>query len=249
MYPGHRGHRSRRWWRWFLVWFFATGAVLVIGLVIEQAVNPGHPSTWGQLPPKAPSVSPTGTATPSTGQPALTSPVQVVQGSQQINGVELGFPHSTVGAVSAADGFVTAIGSTLDPDRAAAVMRMAADPSYANGPQQAAEGAVNDRKSLGLPASGPVPQGASFEIEPVEYQVKGVTPDRVTVLLLCDFIITLPGQGTQTKAGVFPAPVHWAQNDWKILPQTPTDYASLSAEPDSPRAASLGWQELEPAGG
>jgi len=261
MYPGHRGDRGRRLWRWFLVWFFVTAAVLVIGLVIEQAVSPRPADHWGE-PPKAsgPSAVPatrtpppaTQTASPfatSTGGPSLTGPVHVVQGRQLVNGVYLGYPHSTVGAVSAADEFLTAIDSTLDPDRAAAVMRLAADPSYANGPQQAAAGVVSDRKNLGLPAGGAVPQGASVETDPAEYQVRDVSPDRVTVLLLCDFVTTLPGQGTQTKAGVFPVSLHWAQGDWKVLPQARADYESLSADPDSPRAAGLGWQQLEPAGG
>lgn len=260
MHPGYRGNRGRRFWRWFLVWFFATAAVLVIGLVVEQAVSPGPKDHWGE-PPKTPTATPaTRAAMPATPTkpavipatsraPALTGPVQVIQGRQLINGVYLGYPHSTVGAVSAADEFLSAIDSTLDPDRAAAVMRLAADPSYANGPQQAAAGALSDRKNLGLPASGPVPQGASVETEPVEYQVRDVTPDRVTVLLLCDFVTTLPDQGTQTKVGVFPVSLHWAENDWKVLPQPAANYENLTADPGSPDAAGLGWQQLEAAGG
>lgn len=260
MYPGNR--RSRRLWRWFLVWFFCTGAVIVVGLVIEQAVDPGWPAprnspgpAWGQPPP---ATRPPASAEPRpparaesspAGQPAPAGPLRVARGSRVVQGVGLGFPHSTAGAVSAAGEFLTAIDSTLDPDRAAAVMRLAADPAYASAPQHAAEGAEDDRRSLGLPASGPVPQGASVETEPAEYQVRDVTPDRVLVLLLCDFISTLPEQGTQTRTGVFPVPMHWAGGDWKVLPQAPGDYENLSAEPDSPQAASLGWQELEPAGG
>jgi hypothetical protein len=246
--------RSRRWLRWGLAYVVGVLALAVIGLVIEAALGSG-PKTPQGLPPASLPTPPwvtSGPVPPSPGPsssvPALTGPVQVVQGQQLINGVYLGFPHSTVGAVSAADEFLTAIGSTLDPDRAAAVMRMAAGPSYTNAPQQAAEGVVNDREDLGLPAGGPVPAGASFQIEPVEYQVRDVTPDQVTVLLLCDFISTVPGQGTQTRTGVFPVRVGWAEGDWKILPGTSTDYSDLDAEPDSPQAASFGWQNLEPAG-
>jgi hypothetical protein len=258
MYSDNR--RRRRWLRWGLVWFLGTLALIVIGLVIEQAVGPG-PGTGPQslqptaipTPPwaasPAPAMSPSETPAVASASPALTGPLQLIQGSQEINGVYLGFPHSSAGAVSAADEFVQAIGSTLDPDRAAAVMRMAADPSYTDGPQQAAEGAVNDRKDLGIPASGPVPQGASFQILPVEYLVQDLTPDQVTVLLLCDFITTLPSQGTQTEIGVFPARMHWTEDDWKILPDTSANYKDLSAEPDSPQAATLGWQNLIPAGG
>ena len=55
----------------------------------------------------------------------------MIQGRELINGVYLGFPHSTAGAVSAADDVVSEVFSTLDPDRAAAVMRLTADPWYA----------------------------------------------------------------------------------------------------------------------
>lgn len=257
MHPDNRGNRARRFWRWFLVWFFATAAVLVIGLVVEQAVSPSPADHWGEppstpIPHAAPAtrtaapVKPA--ATPAASAPALTGPLQVVQGRQLINGVYLGYPHSTVGAVSAADEFLSSLESTLDPDRAAAVMRLAAGPSYANGPQQAAAGITGARKDLGLPVSGPVPQGASIETEPMEYQVRDVTPDGAMVLLLCDVVTTMPNQGTQTKAGVIPVPMEWAQGDWKIRSHPSGDYDSLYADPDSPQAASLGWQQLEPAG-
>jgi hypothetical protein len=252
-------YRSRRWLRWSLLYVVGVLALMVAGLVIEVAVRPGSQAPQA-LPPTAIPVPPWASSTTSpaigrTGQSAkasgtrLAGPVQLVQGRELINGVYLGFPHSIAGAVSAAAGFLTAIGSTLDPDRAAAVMRMAADPAYQDGPQQAAEGAVNDRKDLGLPASGPLPQGASLQVQPAEYQLRGVTTDQVTVLLLCDFTATVPGQGTQTRIGVFPVPLHWYAGDWKILAPGTASYAGLAAEPASPQAAALGWQELEPPAG
>jgi hypothetical protein len=256
-------YRSRRWFRLGLLYVAGVLVLMVAGLVVEAAVSPGHapqplPPAKIPVPPWAvtatPSPSPGNTSPGNTtsannSQAALTGPLQVVQGRQFINGVYLGFPHSTVGAVSAADEFLTLIASTLDPDRAAAVMRMVADPGYVSGPQQAAEGAANDRRDLGFPASGPLPENLSLQTEPVEYQVRDVTADRVTVLLLCDFIATVPGQGTQTRIGVFPLPMHWTSGDWKILPPVTTDYSSLSAEPDSPQAAASGWKPLLQAGG
>jgi hypothetical protein len=90
-----------------------------------------------------------------------------------------------------------------------------------------------------------VSAGASFEIEPVEYQVLHVSANRVTVLLLSDFITTVPGQGTVTRTGVFPVRLHWAEGDWKILPPNNTTYSDMNAEPSSPQAAALGWQALD----
>lgn len=246
-------YRSRRWVRLGLLYVAGVLVLMVAGLVVEAAVSPQHAPQ--PLPPRKIPVPPwAATATPSpspvnSSQAALTGPLQVLQGKQFINGVYLGFPHSTIGAVSAADEFLTLIASTLDPDRAAAVMRMVADPAYPNGPRQAAEGATNDRRELGFPAKGPLPQDLSLQTEPVEYQVRDVTADRVMVLLLCDFVVTVPGQGTQTRIGVFPLPMHWASGDWKILPPATTDYSSLSAQPGSPQAAASGWQPLLQAGG
>jgi hypothetical protein len=249
MYPS-RTHRIRR--RIRILIGVSAGAMLfvAIGLVILQVVNPQH-QKQSLLPPPVPDLfgSTSPSASPTATEPALTGPVQVIQGSQLINGVYLGYPHSTLGAVSAADGYLTDLGSTLDPDRAAAVMRLIADPSYTNGPQQAAQGAVNDRQDLGLPTGGPVPSSASLVLDPVAYQVRDVTPDQVTVLLLCDFITTLPSQGTETRVGVFPMRMHWAQADWKVLASDNSSFASLAAEPGSPQAAENGWQSLDPAGG
>jgi hypothetical protein len=249
MYPS-RTYRIRRGTK-ILVGVAAAALVFTaIGLIIMQVVSPTGGGN-SLLPPPVPNLfgSSPASSSPTATEPPLTGPVQVVQGSQLINGVYLGYPHSTQGAVSAADEYLTELGSTLDPDRAAAIMRLIADPSYTDGPQQAAKGAVSDRQDLSLPTSGAIPDGASLVVDPVEYQVRGVTPDQVTILLLCDFISTLPSQGTQTRIGVFPMRMHWAEADWKVLASDNSSYTSLSAEPGSPQAAENGWQSLELTGG
>jgi hypothetical protein len=244
----YRRYGVRRWLR--IAVAAAVGLLLAtaLGLVVEVATGP-HPKPDYSLPPVptppwASPAPPSPTASPT--EPALTGPLQLIQGRELINGAYLGYPHSTQGAVSAADQFATQLGSTLDPDRVAAVMRMIADPSYPQAPQQFAQGMITTRKDLGAPASGPVPDGVSVVLEPVEYQVRDVTPDQVTVLLLSDFVITQPAQGTQTRVGVYPLRMHWAQGDWKILAPDNASYTTLSAEPGSPQAASDGWQELSP---
>jgi len=247
MYP-HRSYRVRHWIRIGIGAAVGLLAAVAIGLVIEVGTGP-HPAP-DDTPPTVPNLfSGYGTIpspAPSATQPALSGPLPLIQGRELVNGVYLGYPHSTQGAVSAADQFATQLGSTLDPDRVAAVMRMTADPSYPQGPQAFAQGMISTRQGLGLPASGPVPDGASLVLEPVQYQVRDVTPDQVTVLLLSDFVITLPAQGTQTRIAVYPLSMHWAQDDWKILAPGSTSYVKLAAEPGSPQAASDGWQELTP---
>jgi hypothetical protein len=258
--------RSR--WRhgWRLLWLSALAltAFTVIGLVINAGLDRGtqppqafpptalpvppwdSPSPGSPAPSSVPSPRPAHASGSST---ALAGPVQAVQGAMTVNGVWLGFPHSTVGAVSAADEFAALLLSTLDPDRAAAVMRLVADPSYPAGPQQAAAATASDRQALSVSTSGPVPDGTSFTWDPVEYQVRDVSADRVTVLLLCEVTSTMPQQGTASGIAVYPMAVHWAQADWKVLSPPGRDYSGLAAQPGSPQAASLGWQQLIPAGG
>jgi hypothetical protein len=104
------------------------------------------------------------------------------------------------------------------------------------------------RESLGLAASGPVPQGVSWVVSPMECQVRDIRTDRVTVLLLVDLISTVPGAGTMTWAVVFAVAVHWSAGDWKVLPTPAADYSRLTAVPGSGLAASLGWLQLAGVG-
>jgi hypothetical protein len=248
MYP----YRRSRVCHWIRIGIGAAAGLLAavaIGLVIEVGAGP-HPAP-DYTPPTVPNLfsgyGTTPSPAPSPTRPALSGPLQLIQGRELVNGVYLGYPHTTQGAVSAADEFAIEMGSTLDPDRAAAVMRMAADPSYPQGPQQFAQGVITTRRVLGLPLSGPVPDGASVVLEPVEYQVRDVTADQVTVLFLTDLDITLPDQGTEPKASLYPLRMHWVEADWKILaPETNVDYSSLLVQPESSQAAAAGWQELVP---
>jgi hypothetical protein len=248
MYGSYRPRR--RWLRWFLVYVVVVLAIAVIGLVIEAALNggtrqpqdasPAFPASTGST-----AASPGPSATGSS-SPTLSGPLQVIEGREQVNGVDLGFPYSTAGAISAADYVTSEVFSTLDPDRAAAVMRLTAAPSYPGAPQQAAEGAASDRQGLGIATAGPVPAGYSLLVQPQEYQTRSVQADSVAILLLCDFTTTQPGTGTQTRVAVFPIQMTWAQADWKVAAFGAGGDASLAAEPFSPQAASLGWQELLP---
>lgn len=250
MYPS----RSRQALR-LIITIVAIGvAVMAAILVIEQIGQPSSAPEPRQLPPTYPALpspgSPARPSTPASSQSQsqdmpVSGPLQLVQGSRQINGVELGWPHTTVGAVSAATSFTVEIGSTLDPDRAAAITRLAADPEVSDAPQQAAQGALNDRKQLGVTAVGPVPNGTSIASEPVEYQLRAVTPDKVLVLLLCDTVTTQPSTGTQSSYGVVPVQATWTGGDWLMDPPAGGTYGNLAAEPDSPQASTLGWRDLQ----
>jgi hypothetical protein len=243
MYPGTRRHRFR------IAVALVAGVLGLTAFLLVAEVGAGpRPAHENTNPPPVPDLfGSSGASSPASTPVAVpTGPVQLVQGTDLVNGVYLGYPHTIVGAISAADQFATQLGSTLDPDRVAAVMSMVADPSYRQGSQQFADGMTSTRADLGIPASGPVPDGDSLVLEPVEYQVRDVSADQATVLLLSDFIATTPSDGTQTQVGVYPLRMHWAQDDWKILAPGSADYSELAADPDSSQAASKGWQELSP---
>lgn len=181
------------------------------------------------------------TVAPATVEASL-GPIRLVQGSLLTNGLYTEFPHSTVGAVSAAVEYITALGSTLDPDRSATVARLAADPSYPRAQSDAATGTQNTRTSLGLRSTGAVPQGYSAEVDVVAYQLKTESADNATVLLLAYFTTASPSQGTIAHSAVFPMVVHWAAGDWKFRPMDSSqDYTALAAQPGSAQADSDGW--------
>ena len=223
-------------------------AAVATALVIETALGPRPKDNSA---PPAPITRGLAESTPPI-RPAHTprpGPMRLVQGREFVNGVYVGYPHSTQGAVSAAAEYLTQIGSTLDPDRSAAVARLAAAPSYADAPQQVAQGTVIARRRAGLPGSGPVPSGVSVELTPVQYQLCDVTPGRATVLFLGDYTQTTASGTSQVSLGVWPVQMTWATADWKLLPDQPGDsYSSLRADPGSPAASAKGWQDLAPAG-
>src|SRR5258708_4823762 len=201
--------------------------LVMIGFVAKTAMATNQKtaqrgSATGQHPVSVPSVS----STPGGNSvSAATDPIKLVRGDQLVNGVYVGYPHSMAGAVSAAVEFMSQLGSTLDPDRSAAIMRLVADPSYPTAPDEWAQGTSSARTSLGLSPVGLLPSEAAVMVGPVEYQLRAASADQATVLLLANYTTSLPGAGTKTSIAVFPLRMHWAGGDWKVLKPDPTDYS------------------------
>jgi hypothetical protein len=239
--------RRRRWPLYCLAAAAALLVVVAVGLAVETVLGP-HPAENSKIPAAAPlpgATSSTSTATSLPGWPA-DGPLQVLPGRQAApGGVRTGFPDTLAGAVSAAVQDWSQIGSDLSPRRAALIGRAIADPSWPGGPAALAAGVRKTRAGLGLPAAGPVPAGAQVTFTAVEYQVRGASPGRVTVVLLAYYTTTLPGQQGQTSTGVYPAAMHWARGDWKILAPSGPGYSGLEARPGTSQAAADGWQPLD----
>ncbi|WP_194909739.1 hypothetical protein [Catenulispora rubra] len=220
---------------------FAVGVLLVIGVVtVPLVVHRGH-------------ARPTH-AVPSTNQPSVTVPsgaVSVVHGARVVDGVEVGFPHTVVGAVSAASEYVDSAASTLDPDYAAAVMRAAGDPANTDLPRNLASSITKLRSDLQLPSAGPLVPPVTFQTTAQMYQLRNVAADNVLVLLLTDSTFVNQRGGTGQTTGVFPVQMRWIAGDWKIgtIGRTGQDYSALAAAPDTQAAVSHGWLALVPAAG
>ena len=223
----------------------ATTVGYVLGSGGKATGQASGSATPGALAPHQPgAANPVASATASTA--ANLGPIHLVQGSLLVNDLYTEYPHSTVGAISAAVEYITALGSTLDPDRSATVARLAADPSYTTAQNDAATGTQNTRAALGLPATGQVPQGYSVEVDAVAYQLKSEDANDAEVLLLAYFTEATPSQGMVARSAVFPMVMHWAVGDWKFMPMDSQDYSSLAVQPGSAQAAGDGWIPFTP---
>ena len=231
----------RRTWLIAAVLVAVVVIVLVVGLLVEGAGDPDGDA----LPPPSTSSASSGpsTSTPSA-EPTEGELLRLVAGRRRVSGVAVGYPHSVAGAVSAAVEIWTQVGSTLDPDRAAAIGRLVADESWTNAPDEFAAGPKNSRRRLGLSASGDVGPEASIVVEAAGYQLRNKSSERVTVLLLGYLTTNSPSKGSQTQVGVFPATLHWSTGDWKIEKGDGTDYGDLAQQPGTAEAASAGWLEF-----
>ncbi|MFG1878036.1 hypothetical protein ACGFIV_24595 [Sphaerisporangium sp. NPDC049003] len=220
---------------------------VAVGLVVQTALMPKHPPNY-RVPAAA--VGP-GSVTGIDQNGKLIDfgehppPLQLLPGTRMVHEVSVGYPHSMLGAVSAAVQYWGQIASTLDPVRASQIGSVVADPAWPNAVAELSEGPINSRERLGLPTSGPVPDGASMLLTPVAYQIRQIRTDSVTVLLLGYLQITLPDQESKNRIGVFPLQMHWAAGDWKMpAPTLSADYSGLEAMPGSEEAAAMGWQPL-----
>ncbi|HTJ66708.1 MAG TPA: hypothetical protein VL551_04195 [Actinospica sp.] len=175
----------------------------------------------------------------------------VVQGARLADGVETGYPHTTIGAISAAAEYLDAAASTLDPDYAASVMRVVGDPGSSALPTNLAESTVRLRADLQLPTSGPLNPPITFQTTAQMYQLRNAAVDSALVLLLTESTFVNAHGGTAQTTGVFPVRMVWARGDWKLhaIGADAQDYSGLVAAPDTQKAANEGWKALIPVTG
>jgi hypothetical protein len=232
--------RSARWWS--LLPVLLVVAVLLVWAAVRTS-GTGSPATQPSTDPDV-VISATGVA-PAAPTTSATEPLRLVAGAKTVDGMQAEFPRTTVGAVSAAIEYWTQLGSTLDPDRAHKIGERIAVRSWKTAGDDLAQGPVSTRRQLGLPPHGALPADASVSLGPVAYQLRDPRDDRVTVLVLAYLITTTPTAGTQSRLGVFPAPLRWDDGDWRSEQgQGTADYRSLEAPPGTAQAAAAGWLDF-----
>jgi len=231
--------------RRYLPAVLAVGALLIIALIAIPllVVHRGHTGANPAAPAPTPSTSPA---------PIPSGAVTVVQGARLADGIEVGYPHTTIGAISAASQYLDAVASTLDPDYAASVMRAAGDPANSSLPSNLASSTVALRAELRLPATGILAPPTSFRTVAQMYQLHDVSADSALVLLLASGTFTNAQGGIAQTTGVFPVRMNWTDGDWKLdhIGGSGQDYSALEATPDTSSAVNQGWNALiQPVGG
>ncbi|MFF3208390.1 hypothetical protein [Streptomyces sp. NPDC002962] len=178
------------------------------------------------------------------------------------DGLQLGFPHTTEGAVAqlVAANTTDVEGSTsvtdVQTERYDAYMS-AADRSDANRKKVEEAAAKVDaqlRQKLGLPASGDMPSGAYVRSTVVGYQVVKESTDEVGVYLLARAIEkageTAPEQDSYTRTLMA---ARWEGGDWKMSVAAITEVASQAqdkpaiAAPGDPAFNDAGWTAIREA--
>ncbi|MBN1174956.1 MAG: hypothetical protein JXA67_22550 [Micromonosporaceae bacterium] len=225
------------------------GAGVVIGATLggQDTAEPAAAAaaaTVGASPTNAANAS----AAAASASPTIRTPLQLVRGARLVSGVSVGYPHTTVGAVSAAVEYTTQVGSSLDLDRVAQVAEAIAHPPAYGGDPAAAfvAGARDIRRYLGLPTSGPVPQGASSTFGPMAYQVRDERADEVTVLLMSYLTMVSAEHGMEQRLILVPTRMVWDGADWKTAkrPEGSSEYLELRRKPGTPEATAAGWLDF-----
>ena len=227
-----------------------TGGVLVLGMGIAlgASLGAGHGSHPAVSARSAPSSTAPGVVTTSSPTATSAAPLRLVRGTRLVNGVSVGYPHTRLGAVSAAVEYTTQVGSSLDLDRVSQVAdAIAYPPSYGGDPVTAfVQGAADIRRYLGLPTSGPVPRGASSTFGPMAYQVRDERADEVTVLLMSYLTMVSTERGMEQRLILVPTRMVWDGADWKTAkrPEGASEYLELRHKPGTPEAAAVGWLDF-----
>jgi hypothetical protein len=245
------GHdQRRRTARNRLVLAAVAAAAVVAGGVTAATVGFGSgESSKDSASHSTPDATPssTGTATSSTGTSGVPGVTVLPKPRRVVGGVPVGYPHTTLGAVSAAAHY-TDIADVFSPAVAEQQAKVFAEPGYTRLISRSAlYTAQKTRMGLGLPVNGESDTGTYSVNQTRAYQTGQATADRVLVWLLVHISQSVHGVST-TVDQVDGAIVVWKGGDWKLSVDTvvygmPKAHPPV-ATPDSADAVSKGWRAI-----
>lgn len=220
----------------------AFALVLLLGitaLIVRGGLN--DPQAVTPEAPPVPSVEATAARPPSVPSEVLELP----QPTGYVDGVPVGYPRTTAGAIAAAYGY-SRIASGLDIDATLRVIEAMADPRVGWFDAERAalmEGLAAQRLGLGLPAVGS-PAAGSFTITPAGYQRRNdVTAPADFRVLTLNVVSATAADGTRTSGSVvLDWNLWWDGERWRVVaPYDGNDHDALAVAPLTAEARAAGW--------
>ncbi|MFI8854795.1 hypothetical protein ACIGW3_31950 [Streptomyces sp. NPDC053499] len=232
-----------------VVALLATGGVLAFGSVEGGKSRSPHAKSSPQEGARSASPAPGGTGKRLT--PATAPRVPVLKPKSSKNGIGTGFPHTAVGARSAAVSYWQDLSFVDDQAAERQLRTIAAGPSDPVVRKKVSE-VRKLREGVGLPPSGGPPNSMTFttDVKAVRLRSLDRKGDVVQVWMVFDRYATSAEKSTddnpledQTDNLI----LTWKKGDWKVTAQPhwvrrtagPRAYA-----PDSPYAFQDGWREV-----
>ena len=188
-------------------------------------------------------------ATTAPGAASTTS--SLPEGSDQVDGMLTGFPHDEQGAVATAVA-VTRAQIGFDPDQAAAVAAVYADPAERVAFEELAQSAVgNRREQAGLCPTQEPPAPTAYAATPLAYTVTEVGPDQYAVHLLSWITLTSTSAEVKDHLYVGTQLLTWSDDDWRLAMPTADLRRDLAQQqppattPGTEAFARAGWVLIE----
>ncbi|MEV7008459.1 hypothetical protein [Streptosporangium sp. NPDC051022] len=169
-------------------------------------------------------------------------------------GYPIGFPHTELGAASAAAAALEAAW-TLDVGQAEHAAVLYAPPEQQEAARAGARAAVAGwRETLGLPKTGPLPEGAAMRTKTIGIQWRPRSKDLIQVSVLVQVTAT---KGIQDTGPTYSSP--YAMNllmtwnptmrgpnngDWVNIPDPVSAAVPQVALPGTPEFTAAGWKPL-----
>jgi hypothetical protein len=219
----------------------ASAAASLAGVVGVLVVTGGQGKS---VRPSTALATPVASARASAASPTR-EVLELPPGSALQGFVPTGFPHTELGAESAAWRW-SALMLSLDPDASAAAARVWASPAYVDAPVQMAQAALSARSHLGLPPAGS-PGAVFLVVQPLMVRLVVEDPSQPVVDVLVKIDAGGASGARSSRIDVVEFYLGWESglNDWRVRdhPLDPQRAADTDVQPGSAEAYAMGWRD------